>query len=87
MATLFQIYLSPSTSRWKVHSLSQIGEDGREAQPSPLEFYAESDRWFKNLGDGTFEMQSIPEKMRDRNSLGLIITNFDNQLGNEICWQ
>lgn len=66
-------------------ALPEIGEDGKEVQPSPLEFYAESDRWFKNLGDGTFEMQSIPrEDARPGTSLGLIITNFDNQPGNEI---
>lgn len=66
-------------------ALPEIGNDGKEVQPSPLEFYAESDRWFSNLGDGRFQENVISrEDARPGTSLGLIITNFDQQPGNEI---
>lgn len=66
-------------------ALPEIGKDGREVQPSPLEFYAESDRWFRNTGDGSFSVQPIPREVaRPGTSLGLMITNFDDQAGNEI---
>ena len=66
-------------------ALPEIGKDGKEVQPSPLEFYAESDRWYKNQGDGRFEVLPISrENARPGTSLGLIITNFDQQPGNEI---
>ena len=56
-----------------------IGKDGKEVQPSPLEFYAESDRWYKNQGDGSFKVLPISrENARPGTSLGLIITNFDH---------
>ena len=66
-------------------ALPEIGNDGKEVQPSPLEFYAESDRWFSNLGDGTFQENIVSrEDARPGTSLGLIITNFDQQDGNEV---
>ena len=66
-------------------ALPEIDNNGKEVQPSPLEFYAESDRWFRNQGDGSFEVQSITrEDAKPGTSLGLIITNFDQQIGNEV---
>ena len=66
-------------------ALPEIGKDGKEVQPSPLEFYAESDRWFRNTGKGSFEEKVIArEDAKPATSLGLMITNFDQQIGNEV---
>lgn len=66
-------------------ALPKVGADGRETQPSPLEHYAQSDRWYSNLGDGRFAAHEIPREVaRPGTSLGLIVTDFDNSGGNAV---
>lgn len=66
-------------------ALPKVGKDGRETQPSPLEHFAESDRWYSSTGDGRFEVHEIPREIaKPGTSLGLVVTNFDNNNGNEV---
>ncbi|MDB4476574.1 CRTAC1 family protein [Rhodopirellula sp.] len=59
--------------------------DGRELQPSPLKHYAESDRWYENLGDGRFQAQTISREVaKPGTSLGLIVTDFNGNGKNEV---
>lgn len=65
--------------------LPEVGPDGREIPPSPRSFYAQSDRWLLNLGDGNFEPRIISEDIATAGSgLGLIITDFDLDGSNEV---
>ena len=65
--------------------LPKLAQDGREIQPSPLEHFAQSDRWFENLGDGHFAAHEITrETARPGTSLGVVVADFDNQSGNEV---
>ena len=58
---------------------------GLEIPPSPNDFYAESDRWFRALGNGEFEPIVIdPGRISPGTSLGLVISDFDNDGGNEV---
>ncbi|WP_149496067.1 FG-GAP-like repeat-containing protein [Roseiconus lacunae] len=66
-------------------ALPKIGANGVPEQPSPLEHYAQSDRWYVNRGDGQFTLQDLPREVaRPGTSLGLVITNFDRKPGNEV---
>jgi hypothetical protein len=65
--------------------LPKIGKDGRETQPSPLEHFAQSDRWFQNTGDGSFLPQEITREVaRPGTSLGVVVTDFDGDGNNEV---
>jgi hypothetical protein len=65
--------------------LPEIGADGRGVQPSPLQHFAESDRWFENLGNDRFERREISEDAAlPGTSLGLIVTDIDSNGSNEI---
>ncbi len=59
--------------------------DGKQQQPSPLLHYAESDRWFRSLGNGRFEPLEIDESVaKPGSSLGVVVTDFDGKAGNEV---
>ncbi len=65
--------------------LPDIDTDGREKQPSPLAHFAQSDRWFKNQGDGRFEVHEIDRSIaKPGTSLGLMVTDFDGDGKNEV---
>lgn len=66
-------------------ALPEKRADGSEMQPSPLEHYAQSDRWFENLGDGRFQLHEITREVaRPGTTLGLIVTDFDGNGRNEV---
>ncbi|MGB0598576.1 MAG: FG-GAP-like repeat-containing protein [Rubripirellula sp.] len=66
-------------------ALPKVDKDGREIQPSPLEHFAQSDRWFENLGNGNFAVHEITrDTARPGTSLGVLVADFDNQSGNEV---
>lgn len=63
----------------------EIADDGAPMQPAPIMHFAQSDRWFKNMGDGTFQVQEITREVADPGtSLGVVVTDFDNDGENEI---
>lgn len=65
--------------------LPEIGEDGHEIQPSPLQHFAQSDRWFENVGDGRFQIHEIAREVaRPGTSLGVVVTDFDADGSNEV---
>ncbi|MGI9470916.1 MAG: CRTAC1 family protein, partial [Rubripirellula sp.] len=65
--------------------LPKVGADGREVQPSPLLHYAQSDRWYKSLGDGDFQSHEITRDVaRPGTSLGVVVTDFDEDGRNEV---
>ena len=65
--------------------LPDVGPDGRELQPSPLSFYAQSDRWFENTRDGHFRAHEIASDVAEPGtSLGVIVTDFDADGTNEV---
>ena len=60
-------------------------DDGREIIPSPTLHDADFDRWFVNLGDGSFQSQTISRDVAAPGTgLGVVITDFDGKDGNEI---
>lgn len=66
-------------------TLPTIGDDGREELPSPLFHYADSDRWFENLGDGRFQMHEVQRDVaKPGTSLGIIVTDFNGNGMNEV---
>ena len=66
-------------------ALPKMNAEGREIQPMPLSFYADTDRWFKNNGNGTFQVHEIPSDIAEpATGLGLIVTDFDGDNANEI---
>ncbi len=66
-------------------ALPKKGPDGRESQPSPLEHFAESDRWYENQGDGRFVVHEITREVaRPGTGLGVVVTDFDNNGSNEV---
>ncbi len=63
----------------------EAGEDGFPRQPSPIVHYAQSDRWFENKGDGTFQSREISRDVASPGtSLGVVVTDFDGDGSNEI---
>ncbi len=65
--------------------LPDVDADGREVQPSPLLHYAQSDRWFQNLGNGQFQLREITRDVaRPGTSLGVVIADFDANGNNEV---
>jgi tetratricopeptide (TPR) repeat protein len=65
--------------------LPEIGDDGVPLQPSPILHYAQSDRWFENLGNGTFQLQEITREVAmPGTSLGVVVTDFNHDGSNEI---
>jgi hypothetical protein len=47
--------------------------------------YAQSDRWFRNLGDGNFQVHDITREVaRPGTSLGVVVSDFDGNGANEI---
>jgi len=66
-------------------ALPEKDPDGREQQPSPLRHYAQSDRWFRNQGNGSFGVDLIDEKIaKPGTSLGIIVTDFNADGRNEV---
>ncbi len=66
-------------------SLPEVGPDGREILPTPLSHYAQSDRWYENLGNGSFQVREISEEIAIAGtSLGVVVTDFDSDGTNEI---
>jgi hypothetical protein len=65
--------------------LPKMGSDGHPMQPSPVMFYAQSDRWFENMGNGRFELREIPRDTAiPGTSLGLVVTDFNADGSNEV---
>lgn len=63
----------------------ELADDGGPMQPSPVMHYAQSDRLFENLGDGSFRMHEISREVADPGtSLGVVVTDFDGDGGNEV---
>ncbi len=63
----------------------KVGPDGRLEPPTPLSHYADSDRWFENLGDGQYRIHEIGRTVaKPGTSLGLIITDFESDGKNEV---
>lgn len=61
------------------------GADGIELQTSPLEHYSQSDRWFRNLGDGHFRAEFIDSSIVEPGtSLGVVVTDFDGDHQNQV---
>ncbi|MEL6109401.1 MAG: FG-GAP-like repeat-containing protein [Planctomycetota bacterium] len=66
-------------------ALPKIGADGQPAQPSPLEHYAQSDRWYANDGNGDFRLCEISRDVAvPGTSLGVVVADFDGDGGNEV---
>lgn len=66
-------------------ALPKKDADGNEILPGPLDHVAELDRWFENLGDGSFRIHKIDQDVADRGtSLGIIVTDMDNDGSNEV---
>ncbi len=66
-------------------ALPHRDNDGTYHLPSPLHFSADHDRWFRNLGDGRFELHEVGnETTSPGRSLGLMITDFDSDGSNEV---
>lgn len=65
--------------------LPAIGPDGNPTQPSPLEHYAQSDRWLTNQGNGNFQLNEVgTDVAKPGTSLGVIVSDFDGNGTNEI---
>ncbi len=63
----------------------KIGSDGMEVQTSPLEHFAQPDRWFRNRGDATFVMNEIDDAVASPGtSLGVLVVDFDGDHTNEV---
>ena len=45
--------------------LPDIDANGVEILPSPLQHYAQSDRWYQNMGNGQFQLQEITRESRN----------------------
>ena len=59
--------------------------NGKALPPTPLSHYADSDRWFENLGTGQFVMHEISREIaKPGTSLGLVICDFDSDGKNEV---
>ena len=66
-------------------ALPKKDPEGRPTQPSPLEHFAESDRWFSSAGDGGFQMHEIAQSVaRPGTSLGVVVTDFDGTGSNQV---
>ena len=58
---------------------------GQFTPPSPLTHFAGNDRWFANLGDGSWKTHTISSDVaRPGTSLGVVITDFDGSGSNEV---
>ncbi len=65
--------------------LPKTDPDGKPVLPGPLDHVAGLDRWFDNKGDGSFGVHEITREITDPGtSLGIIITDFDSDGGNEV---
>jgi predicted Zn-dependent protease len=66
-------------------ALPQAQENGKLLAPSPLSHYPDHDRWFENLGDGSFRLHEIESSTANPGtSLGLVVTDFDSDGKNEV---
>ncbi|QEG00955.1 FG-GAP repeat protein [Stieleria maiorica] len=66
-------------------ALPKTGPDGKLISPTPLAHYPDADRWFENLGDGTFRLHEITRSIaKPGTSLGLVVTDFQSDGKNEV---
>jgi hypothetical protein len=66
-------------------ALPKTDANGKLVLPTPLSHFADSDRWFENLGTNQFEMHEITREVaKPGTSLGLVITDFDADGKNEV---
>jgi tetratricopeptide (TPR) repeat protein len=66
-------------------ALPRPGPDGRLLAPTPLRHFADSDRWFENLGDGRFRLHELGRDVaKPGTSLGVVVTDFDDDGRNEV---
>ncbi|MCO8122302.1 FG-GAP-like repeat-containing protein [Stieleria sp. TO1_6] len=66
-------------------ALPKTGPDGRLISPTPLSHYADSDRWFENLGDGRFQVHEITRQIaKPGTGLGVVVTDFESDGKNEV---
>lgn len=65
--------------------LPEMGPDGHKIQLSPLQHFAGKDRWFENLGDGSFQVHEIGEEVAPAGTaLGVLVTDFSGDGSNEV---
>lgn len=65
--------------------LPEVGSDGKAIVPSPLSFYAASDRWYENLGNGKWREHLIAgDGIEPGTGLGLLISDLDDDGQNEV---
>lgn len=65
--------------------LPEVGPDGKAIVPSPLSFYAASDRWYENLGNGKWREHLIAgDGIEPGTGLGLLISDLDDDGRNEV---
>ena len=65
--------------------LPKKDERGRELQPSPLEHYAQSDRWFQSRGDGSFSAHEVGRDIaKPGTGLGVVVTDFNSSGKNAV---
>lgn len=66
-------------------ALPRRDDSGNLVAPTPLSHYADSDRWFENLGNGDFKVHDITREIATPGtSLGVVITDFDSDGKNEV---
>lgn len=66
-------------------ALPSTGPDGKLVSPTPLSHYADSDRWFEQLGNGQFSMHEIGREIaKPGTGLGVVVTDFDSDGKNEV---
>lgn len=62
-----------------------LDADGKPVMPGPLSHYSEVDRWWENLGDGSFTIREIPREVAlPGTGLGVIVTDFDADGKNDV---
>jgi tetratricopeptide (TPR) repeat protein len=65
--------------------MPEMGADGKPVLPGPRGHYAGLDRWFENLGNGSFRIDEISREIaKPGTSLGIVVTDFDSDGSNDI---
>lgn len=63
----------------------EIDTNGLPEMPGPLSHYAASDRWWENVGDGSFHLREITRDVDlPGTSLGIIVTDLDSDGSNDV---
>jgi tetratricopeptide (TPR) repeat protein len=66
-------------------ALPKTDANGKLVLPTPLSHFADSDRWFENLGTNQFVMHEITREVaKPGTSLGVVIADYDSDGKNEV---